>query len=64
MARHTVVEFNHDKMHEIIKIKDFGVILNDLLRDAYHPTAYAILMRRYGMKIINKHHSSDCPYII
>ena len=62
MAMHTVVEFNHDKMAEIVTEKDFGKILNDLLRHAYIPTAEELLKRLYGVKIIERHHSSHCPH--
>ena len=62
MAHHTVVEFNHDKMAEIVTEKDFGKILNDLLRHAYIPTAQRIFERQYGITIIHQHHSSNCPY--
>ena len=62
MAHHTVVEFNHDKMAEIVTAENFGKILNDLLRHAYIPKAEEIFKRRYGIKIIERHHSSECPY--
>lgn len=63
MAYHTVVEFNHDKMHNIENTKDFGKILKELLSDTYLPEKQKRALSYYGLKIINQHHSSKCPYI-
>lgn len=62
MAHHTVVEFNHDKIHEIEKAVGFGLTLKKLLSDSYLPERQKLLLREFGIKIIEQHHSDDCPY--
>ena len=65
MAMHTIVEFNHDKSAEIQnELRSFRKILRNLLIRAYKPAVQARFEKYYGIKVISKHHSSDCPYKI
>ena len=61
MAHHVIVEFNLDKSHTYKNSPQFPRDLNRALAKRYVDNK--AVLKEYGIKVLNEHHSSDCSKI-
>ena len=60
MAMHTVIEINHDKAVNL-EDKEAGFQIFNIISHLLRPDTEKRLCSHYGIKIIDRHHSSECP---
>ena len=63
MAHHIIVEFNMDKAHLFENSPQFPTALFRALSHLYRKFDNENILRGYGIRVLNEHHSSDCSKI-